>query len=193
MLPAGRSRTKCRHVFTLLGVLLLACASVEAQTKNSSVMLRGTVSETVALSVLPNSISGNVTIEGASSGRTVRLTLLDTESPVIRVPLLVRSNTGFRISATFASDTAVLSDLTVVAARPTGNLVSPQIVNALEFDRQFVPDVSQPLLVLTGPRISLGGTLQSPNNALQITLLIRVKPAPARAWTAHLMLAATAE
>jgi hypothetical protein len=86
-----------------------------------------------------------------------------------------------------------LSELSVADARTTGILVSPQVVNALGFNRQLVPDTSQPLLVLTGPRISFGGTLQSPNNALQVILLIRVKPEPARAWTAHLTLAATAE
>jgi hypothetical protein len=32
------------------------------------------------------------------------------------------------------------------------------------------------LLILSGPRVSLGGTLQSPNNALQVTVLIRLKP-----------------
>lgn len=193
MIPAGRSGSKYRHVFTLLGVLLLVCAGVEAQTKSSSVMLRGRVSETVALSVLPNSPQGNVGIDGMSSGSTVLVALSGTESQVIRVPLLVRSNSGFRISAAFASETAVLSEMSVVEARATGTLVSPQVVNALEFNPGLVPDLSRPLLVLTGPRISLGGTLQSPNNALQITLLIRVQPEPARAWTAHLTLVANAE
>ncbi len=51
--------------------------------------------------------------------------------------------------------------------------------------RQFDPDTSQPLLVLSGPRVSLGGTLNSPNNALQITVLIRLSP-PAQQWTAQL-------
>ena len=193
MLPAGRIRSKCRHVFTLLGVLLLACASVEAQTKNSSVILRGAVSETVVLSVLPNSTQDHVVIDGPRSGSAVRLTLLGTEPVVVEVPLLVRSNSSFKISAAFESESAVLTELSVIEARPTGTLVSPHFVNTLEFIRRLVPDTSQPLLVLTGPRVSLGGTLQSPNNALEVTLLIRVKPEPAHAWTAHLTLAATAE
>ena len=52
------------------------------------------------------------------------------------------------------------------------------------------PYLSQPLLVLTGPRVSLGGTLDSPNNALQITIVIRLKPELPRE-PIHLTLAAT--
>ena len=191
MIPAGSLRPKYRHVFTLIGVLLLVCASVAGQTRSSSVIITATVSETVVVSVLPSSTHGNVVIDGPSSGSTVQLTLSGTDgSPVIRVPLLLRSNSGFKISAVFTSETAVLNQLSVIEARATGSLVSPDVVRALEFKPQFDPDTSQPLLVLMAPRISLGGTLQSPNNALQVTLLIRVKPT--RAWSGHLTLTATA-
>src|SRR6185503_8057040 len=91
-----------------------------------------------------------------------------------RVPLLVRSNTGFKISAVLESQTAVLTDLSVIDVRATGSLVSPEVVNAL-VRPEVALNASQPLLVLTGPRVSLGGTLQSPNNALQVTLLIRMQ------------------
>ena len=195
MLPAGRLRPKCGHVFALLGVLLFVSAHVEAQTNGNSVLLRGTVSETVVLSVLPSLTQSNISIDGANRGSTVRLTLSgdDAGAPVIRVPLLLRSNIGFRISAAFESDTAALSELSVTEASATGSLVSPGIVQALDMTRQFNSDVSQPLFVLTGPRVSLGGTLQSPNNALRMTLLIWVKPQPHHAWTAHLTLVASAE
>jgi hypothetical protein len=176
----------------LIGVLLFVSAGVSAQTKDSSVMLRGAVSETVVLSVLPNL---NLGIDGANSGSSVRLVLSGTDagSPVVRVPLLVRSNTGFKISGVYESNTAGLSELSVVEVRATGSLASPRIVQSVKTKPQFDFDVSQPVLVLTGPRVSLGGTLQSPNNALEITLLIRVKPQPHRAWLAHLTLVASAE
>ena len=194
MLPARLLRPTCGHVFTLIGVLLFVSAGVSAQTKDSSVMLRGAVSETVVLSVLPNL---NFSIDGANSGSSVRLVLSGTDagSPVVRVPVLVRSNTGFRISAVYESNTAGLSELLVVEARATGSLASPRIVQSVKTKPQFDFDVSQPVLVLTGPRVSLGGTLLSPNNALEIILLIRVKPQPQphRAWLAHLTLVATAE
>ncbi len=159
-------------------------AGVKAQ---SSVTLRATVSETVNLSVLPNSIDADV----VSIGNMVRVTWTSTNSPVIRVPLLVRSNSSFKISASFESKTAVLNHLLVADVRATGRLVSPQIVNALDRKSYLDPDTSQPLLVLTGPRVSLGGTLQSPNNALQITVLIRLEHLPQRDSLVHLTFVAT--
>ncbi|HXS02552.1 MAG TPA: hypothetical protein VN724_18410 [Pyrinomonadaceae bacterium] len=195
-----RSKRKCRHIFILL--VLLAPAGAEAQT--GGVTIKTTVSETVALSVLPNSISGDV----VSTGNTVRITVsgADANAQIIRVPLLVRSNSSFKISVAVESNTAEVTQLSVTDARATGTLVSPQAITELNVPRQFdvrgldesissVPnllDVSRPVLVASGPRVSRGGTLVSPNNALQITLLIRLQPQPARDWLAHLTFVATA-
>ena len=163
----------CGRVFTLLGVLVFVCASAEAQT----VRLTGSVSETVTLSVAPAFTAGNIGGVVSSGGNTVRITISGDHaaSPVIRVPLLVRSNSGFKISAVFESQTVELAQLLVTDAHATGKLVSPHVVSALEKSREVERDVSRPLLVLTGPRVSTGGTLTSPNNALQVTILIRLK------------------
>jgi hypothetical protein len=154
-----------RQIFILMAVVFFVPASIAAQT----VTLSGSVSETVTLSVSRITLSG----DGA-------------QPSVIRVPLLVRSNSDFKISAVFESQTAELSELSVVDVHATGSLVSPQIVNTV--DRRREGDV-----VLRGPRISLGGTLNSPNNALQVTLLIRVKPQsikrPVNGWMGYLTLA----
>jgi hypothetical protein len=150
-----------RQIFILIAMVFLAPASSAAQTAT----LTGTVSETVALSVTRITLSGD-----------------DAQPSVIRVPLLVRSNSSFKISAVFESQTAELSGLSVVDVHATGSLVSPQAVNAV--DKRREGDV-----VLRGPRISLGGTLNSPNNALQVTLLIRLKPQTLSGWTGHLTLA----
>ena len=200
-MPAKRLRLRS-YVFTLFAVLLLVPAGVEAQT--GGVTMTSTVSETVALSVLPNSIQGDV----VSTGNTVRITLsgAETDAPVIRVPLLVRSNSSFKISAAVASNTADVTQLSVTDVRATGTLVSPQAISEFNVPRQFdvrglddstssVPnllDLSRPVLVASGPRVSRGGTLVSPNNALQITLLIRLKPQAARGWLAHLTFVGTA-
>jgi len=169
-----------RCLLTLIAVGVLVPAGVKAQ---SSVIMKATVTETVTLSAQPG--NANVVSRGANA---VDVTLSD---EILRLPLLVRSNTGFKISATFASKTAVLSELSVEDARATGTLVSPQVVDALHFNPQLDPDLSQPLLVLSGPRISIGGTLHSPNNALEITVLIRLKPGLPR--ESHLTLVATPE
>jgi len=152
---------------TLIAVLFLVPVCAHAQ--RGSATLQATVSETVVLSVLPNFTDENINV--FSSGGAVRVTL-SSAATEFRVPLLVRSNTGFKISADLELQTAVLTDLSVIDVRATGSLVSSEVVNAL-VRPEVALNASQPLLVLTGPRVSLGGTLQSPNNALQVTLLIR--------------------
>jgi len=152
---------RCR-LLTLIAVGVLVPAGVKAQ---NSVVLKATVSEIVTLSVSSTSTPTN----------TVSLTLSG-DDQVVRVPLLVRSNTGFKLSAIFDSKTAAVNQLSVDDVRATGGLVSPQLVTALQLNPQLDLDTSQPLLVLTGPRVSLGGTLNSPNNALEITVVVRLKP-----------------
>ena len=174
----------------IAAVVFLACASVEAQT---SVTLKGTVSETVALSVAPTFTDGNVEVVSSGSN-TVRVTLSgnDARSQVIRVPLLVRSNSNFKISALFESQTAELAQLLVTDVHATGNLVSPQIVKSLD-KRETDRDTSRPMLVLSGPRISLGGTLNSPGHALKVTVLIHLKPQQrVSGWLVHLRFVGTA-
>ena len=187
-MPARWFRPKCRCILALTVLVVVAPAIVEAQT--GSVTLQGHVSETVALSILPNFTHSNIDV-GISSGSTVRLTLSspDGDSSEIRVPLLVRSNTGFKISAVVESQTAVLTYLSVIDVRPTGRLVSPGVVNAIAVRQKDDVDVSRPLLLLSGPRVSIGGSLDSSINALQMTLLIRMKPQSA----AHLTIIGTAE
>jgi hypothetical protein len=187
-MPARWFRPKCRCILALTVLVVVAPAIVEAQT--GSVTLQGHVSETVALSILPNFTHSNIDV-GISSGSTVRLTLSspDGDSSETRVPLLVRSNTGFKISAVVESQTAVLTHLSVIDVRPTGRLVSPGVVNAIAVRQEDDVDVLRPLLLLSGPRVSIGGSLDSSINALQMTLLIRMKPQSA----AHLTIIGTAE
>ncbi len=181
-------------VLWLFIVVLRVPAGVEAQT----VTLQGRVSETVALSTPPHTIQNGVDVDVVNSGSTVRMTLSgkNAKSAVIRVPLIVRSNTNFKISGIFESSTAQLAQLSVIDVRATGRLVSPEAINNLEippqFDRRglkkndFSEDFSSPFFVLSGPRVSLGGTLESSNNALQITLLIRLESQSVGGWLAHL-------
>lgn len=174
---------------TLIAVVVFfACTNVAAQ---SSVTLTGTVSETVALSVAPT--FGNMDVV-SSGGNTMRITLSgsDAKSEVIRVPLLVRSNSSFKVSALFDSQTAGLDKLLVTDVQVTGSLVAPQIVNGVEIRREQDRDTSLPFVVLSGPRISSGGTLVSPNNALKVTLLIHIKPQTVSGWLVHLTLVGTA-
>ena len=175
----------------ILAWLLTVISGVEAQT----VTLNARVSETVNLSVDRNSTQGDVYVHVVSSGNTVRMTLSGKGERTIRVPLLVRSNTAFKISGRFESTTAQLTQLSVPNVRATGRLVSSEAVNNLEVSPPFdlrpgkgvFPQVefTNPFFVFSGPRISLGGTLVSPNNALQVNLLIRIKSDSVTDWLAY--------
>jgi hypothetical protein len=191
-MPARWFRLKWRCILALTVLVLVAPATVNAQT--GSVTLQGHVSETVALSILPNFTHSNIDVNAVASGSTMRLTLssMDGQSSEIRVPVLVRSNSGFKISAVVESQTAVLTHLSVIDVRPTGRLVSPGVVNAIAVRQEDDVDVSRPLLLLSGPRVSIGGSLDSSINALQVTLLIRMKPQSAGNWLAHLTIIGTA-
>ena len=183
----------CKRFAGLCAFLWVFAVTVEAQT--GGVTATATVSKTVALSIgpnsiAPNSIHGDVDVDVVNSGGTVRMTLSGTgvNTSVIRVPLILRSNTSFKISGIFESNTALLSQLSVLNVRATGRLVSPEAVNLKLPDRSDRQERQNPFFVLSGPRVSLGGTLNSPNNALQITLLIRLKPESVGGWLAHLTL-----
>ena len=204
-MPAKRLRLTSANVFTLVALLFVLPAGVKAQA--GGVTVKATVSEIVALSVLPNSTQGNVRADVVSNGNTVRIVVSGdlTETPVIRVPLLVRSNSSFKITA--AVETAAPIQLSVTDVRGTGVLVSPAAIAELNVPRTLdlrglnesassAPDLLndvRPLLVVSGPRVSLGGTLVSPNNALQITLLIGLKTQPAHGSPIHLTFVGTPE
>jgi len=176
----------------ILAWLLTVISGVEAQT----VTLNARVSETVNLSVDRNSTQGDVYVHVVSSGNTVRMTLSGKGERTIRVPLLVRSNTAFKIWGRLESTTAQPTQLSVLNVRATGRLVSSEAVNNLEISPPFdlrpgkgvfpQSEFSNPFFVFSGPRISLGGTLVSPNNALQVNLLIRIKSDSVADWLAYL-------
>jgi hypothetical protein len=95
------------------------------------------------------------------------------------------------------STTAQLTQLSVLNVRATGTSVSSEAINNLEVSPRFdlrpgktsFPqglDFSNPFNVFSGPRISLGGTLVSPGNALQVDLLIRIKSDSVTDWLAYL-------
>lgn len=200
MMPARWPGLKC-CLLTLIGVVFLIPPTEETQTNRGSVVLTGTISETVALSIAP----GSPLMDVVSSGNTVRITVADADAGPIRVPLIVRSNTSFKISAQVESTNTQLAQLSVTDVRASGRMVSPLAVSDLNIPQQFdlrrsgdnasAMDFSlldQPFVVASGPRVSLGGTLDSPHNALQITIVIRLKSQPIPGSPAHLMFVATA-
>ena len=201
---------KCRNCWLAAGVVLLLPFMALGQSHSAPVTINARVSETVALSVGQAFAENNVRIESHGAGKSLGLTLSGSSTDVVavRVPLLIRSNTSYRISALVQSQAARLVNFAVIGARPTGRFATMEAVASLKVARDldsrstngeiqtaFMPlNLSSSFSILSGPRVSLAGTLSSMDNALEVTLLIAAKPeADADEWTLHLILTASPE
>ena len=200
---------KYRNYWMVAGVMVFLSVMAQGQTRLDSVTVKANVSETVALSVSPNSPQDNVRIEAHSDLKALTLTLSGSGPDVVavRVPILIRSNTGYVISTLVQSQAVTLANFAVLDARPTGRFVAPDAIANLNVARELdsrttngtiqtasLPlNLSSPLAILSGPRVSLAGTLNSADNALEVTLLITVKPdAGADSWLLRLTLSGSA-
>ena len=201
---------KYRNYLIVAGITFLLPVIAQAQTSIGPVMIRASVSQTVALSVSPNLLQDVVQVDGHSDLKSLALTLSGSANDLVtvRVPILIRSNTGYQISGMVQSKDATLGNFAVVDAHPTGRFVSATgVANvnvAPELDGRnkngmmpvaFIPlNLSSPLTILSGPRVSLAGTLSSADNALEVIILIVVKPdAGANGWFLRLILSGSAE
>ena len=197
--------------FSLFLMLMLCLVGVaRAQSGGGSVHMSGVVSETVALSIPEGTEAPGVLINTSrNADRSLTVTISGTtrELTEVTIPVQIRSNTGYRLFAAAQAGGSTLSSLLVVNARPTGNLVFPEAAEAVSVAGAFDgrrgaskstlaggsdrPSLSAPLDLLSGPRVSLGGTMLSPQNALEVTLSVAVAPqADGQGWTVELLLSA---
>jgi hypothetical protein len=205
----GINRVRYRNYFVVAGVIVLLPLITHGQTSMSSVMVTGTISKTVSLSAAPQFPRDNVQIVAQNDLEGLTLTLSGSGPDVaaVRVPILIRSNISYVVSTLVQSKAAVLANFAVLDVRPTGRFVAPDAVANLNVVRELdgrttngrIQTVSlplsapSPLAILGGPRISLSGTLKSADNALEVTLLITVKPdAGADGWLVRLTLSGSA-
>jgi hypothetical protein len=202
-----------RRRLQLFFITLLCLPGVaRAQSGGASVKMSGGVSETVALSSPGGT---NVSADGArvtsshNPDQSLSITLSGaTRGPTrVSIPVQIRSNVGYSLLAAAKADGADLSSLSVVDARPTGDLVAADAVGTLSVEAIFDarpgngrltpaagvtrPNLSSSVRLLSGPRVSRGGTLGTPQNALEVTLSLVVAPrAGNQAWTIALLLSA---
>jgi hypothetical protein len=179
--------------FALTLMILLACAA-RGQSTSASVAMSGHVSETVLLSIAPTAqptdtetLVSHVNL----NARTILVSIKTSGSRTrqISLHLQIRSNTCFTLSAS-ANGTA-LSGLRVSEARATGRFVAVDAVEAMNVAAEFdaTTDAGRmqraslgtlrlpsPVTLLTGPRISLAGTHDSPHNAVEVMILAEIAP-----------------
>jgi hypothetical protein len=200
---------KYRNYWMVGGMIVLLPVLAQGQTRVVPVTVEANVSETVALSASPNSPQDNVRIEAHGDFKALTLTLSGSGPDVVavRVPILIRSNIGYVISTLVQSQAVTSANFAVLDACPTGRFVAPDAIANVNVARELdsrtmngtiqtatLPlNLSSPLAILSGPRVSLAGTLNSADNAVEVTLLITVKPdAGADSWLLRLTLSGSA-
>ena len=149
--------------------------------------MSGSVSKTVALSLSPNAVHERAELSAVENGGVLRLVISGSGPEVrnLQVPILIRSNTSYEINASAQSQSAVVTELRVLRIEPGGKLVAVNAVTSVA--AASVVDPSIPFTLLSGPRVSLGGGLNSPENELKVTLLISVSPIVKNgSWTMNL-------
>jgi hypothetical protein len=180
-----------RSWIVLAFLIALAPATVRAQTRSGSVDLRASVSKTVALSLAQDASPTGVDLNAFRNDGALTLIFSGGEiKSNLQVAILIRSNTAYNITASVRSEAAMLTQLRVLNVEATGKLVAADAVTGVSVRRAFderpgvsragggdlsTLDASVPFTILGGPRISLGGGLDSPQNALKVILLLSVQ------------------
>lgn len=185
----------------LVVFLLLAAPRVCAQAGASSVRLSGQVSGAAAVSVHE--------ARDASEGARVSFARVDTNSVAVTIsgsgdgttrvtlPVKLRSNVGFELSASLLSADDLTVALSVDGVEVTGKFVHAAALAAIKADEGLAAPLKTaqhqtPLVnILSGPPVSSAGTFDSPDNAIEVSLVVDVKPPTSGApWSARLTLTA---
>lgn len=179
--------------FALTLTILLA-AEAAGQSASASVTVSGQVSEAVFVSIAPGAQLSAENLQVTHSNLNAHSVLLsiNTNGSAARrlsIPVQLRSNVPYQLSASANLNGMMLRKLCVTSTRATGRLVATDastavnassceaattIIQTLDVNRGVLYFSSRSTL-LTGPRISLGGTFETPFNALEVTVLIEVE------------------
>lgn len=191
----------CRLVMRSFGVLsctlaltFLLAAEALGQSGSASITVNGHVSEAVFISIAPGAQLSGDELPLAYSNlnpQSIRLLIYTSASDVrrISIPVQLRSNVPYTLSASANLNEAILRNLCIAGARATGRFVAAAALNATNKatceaataglkPRAANPGAlfnASPSALLTGPRISMAGTFDTPFNALEVMLLIEVE------------------
>jgi hypothetical protein len=176
-----------------LTLTILLATQASGQTASASINVSGQVSEAIFVSIAPAAQLSGETLPFTHSNlnsHTVRLSISTSTSGGggrISIPLQLRSNVGYTLSASANLNGKMLSGLCVAGVRATGKYVARGAVNANNMaacedatkgvQRRDVKrsGFSFPANLLQGQLISLNGTSDSPFNALEVLIFLEVE------------------
>jgi hypothetical protein len=188
--------------------IVLAALPLCAQHAGGRVTVTGRVSAVAAVAA-PSAgrvMEGDAQISArpdGAHGLILSLTGAGGGETRLELPIQLRSNVGFGLVASCATGGTRLSSLSVVEVGGAGRFVHPGAAGRVQVSPTFDgrpgarrpssggPELSAPVTVLTGPPVSMGGTLDSPGNMIEVVLrVVLVAPAGAEGWHAELRLSA---
>ncbi|HEV3470993.1 MAG TPA: hypothetical protein VG148_16840 [Pyrinomonadaceae bacterium] len=188
--------------------VVLAALPLRAQHAGGTVTVTGRVSAVAAVSAgsAARVVEGDARVSARTDGaRGLVVSVSGTRGGETRLelPIQLRSNVGFALTASCVTGGAALSALSVEVS-DAGEFVHPgaagRVVITSAFDGRpgarpasgVGPDLSSPVTILTGPPISMSGTLDSPNNMIEVVLrVVFAAPPGTRGWHAELSFSAT--
>lgn len=174
-----------------LCVVVVVPSATCAQSRSDSIVLRGSVSKTVTLLLSPDATQARVQLQAFENDGVLTLVIVGSGCEKnLQVPILIRSNVSYKVTASIQSQNAVPMQLRVLGVEPSGKLVTADAVNGVAIEPQFnmrgddtlatgenlsTIDTSIPFTIFSGPRISIGGGLNSSDNALKAILVLSVQ------------------
>jgi hypothetical protein len=162
---------------------------------------------TVSAAAAAKVIKGDAQVSAQSAGAQTLILSFSGRcggEALIEFPLQLRSNVDFDLIVSGTASGATLSGLHVVGVRRAGEFVYPGAEARVEVSPMFEgrtgtraphsgrPNLSSPAAILTGPPISMRGTLNSPDNMIEVVLrIVLAAPNCEKGWDAELKLSTT--
>jgi hypothetical protein len=179
-----------------LTLTIFIAPEARGQSASASIRVSGQVSEAIFVSIAPGAQLSVETLQVTHSNlnqHTVRLSIDASGSGTggrITIPLQLRSNVNYTLSASTKLNGTMLRGLCVKSMRATGRYVAGGALNATRTATcedatasaqtrnatRSMPRFSSPVTLLQGQTISLSGTPASPFNALEVLLQLEVEP-----------------
>jgi hypothetical protein len=180
-------------------LMVFNTVTARAQHGNGTTGISGSITAALRISVPRDAFRqdplapARIDFEGETSNAVqIGVSGAAAQSGEIFIPLEIRTNVPYEMHITVAGHDGCLPELTasIVAAQPSGSLVRAAAIESLAASAASLNPGAGSRPVLSGPRVSLGGSLTSRNNALIARLAIRTGAA-ACAWRASLLLILT--
>jgi hypothetical protein len=181
------------HTCRIAAFVALASLPLSARQSGGGVTMTGRVSGVVAVSAGPPArvLKGDARVSAQAAGvqeLTLSLSGPQGGDAQVDIPVQLRSNVHFALNASCMTRGATLSGLRVVEVGRPGESVYPGAASRVEVARTFEGRAGT---ILTGPPISMRGTLDSPANMIEVVLRVVLKGHDAGdGWHAQLKLSA---